>query len=156
MIEVHSKVGSGTTFYILLPCSRKLDEQIEENQQIRDGTGRILLVDDEEMNRILNTDILESLGYQVISAEDGQEAIEIFREKHTEIDIVLMDMIMPRMNGAEAFYKMKEIDENCKIIIASGYTKDEKIDELIEDGVKGFIIKPYKISEISRVLDEVK
>ena len=154
-IEVHSSVGIGTTFYILLPCSGESAHQIEEKDQPVKGAGTILLVDDEEFNRILNGEILETLGYQIILAEDGQEAVEIFKEKHTEIDIVLMDMIMPEMNGSEAFYKMKEIDKNCHVIIASGYTKDERIEELLGNGVKGFIRKPYKISEISQVLDKV-
>jgi YesN/AraC family two-component response regulator len=67
---------------------------------------------------------LESLGYKVLLAEDGLESIEIFRKKHSEIDIVIMDMIMPKMNGSEAFYKMKEIDINCTVVISSGYTQD--------------------------------
>jgi len=155
IIEVHSVVGMGTTFYILLPCSQQLIEDEKEESPVKTGSGTILLVDDEEFNRILNRDILKSLGYKVLLAEDGLESIEIFREKYSEIDIVLMDMIMPKMNGSEAFHKMREIDENCKIIIASGYTKDKNIDELIQNGLAGYITKPYNISDISLLLDKV-
>jgi len=155
VIEVHSEVGLGTTFKILLPCSEKSNEQASELNPIITGSGTILLVDDEESNRILNQDILESLGYNIYLAEDGLESIEIFSKKHSEIDIVLMDMIMPRMNGSEAFDKLKEIDENCKVIIASGYTQDENIDKLFNNGLAGFINKPYKISEISQLLNDI-
>ncbi|MDA3812225.1 MAG: response regulator [Spirochaetaceae bacterium] len=151
-ILVESEVGVGTTFLILLPGTKQLTEQVKEISPTITGVGTILLVDDEEINRILIKDILESLGYKVLLAVDGQESIGIFSKKHSEIDIVLMDMIMPRMNGSEAFYKMKEIDENCKVIISSGNTKDENTDELIKNGLVGFINKPYRISEISQVL----
>lgn len=154
-IEVHSEVGSGTIFHILFPSSEKPAEPGKEENPIVTGSGTILLVDDEEVNRILSQDILESLGYKVLLAENGLESIKIFSEKYTEIDIVLMDMIMPKMNGSEAFYKMKEIDKNCKVIITSGYTQDENIDSLTKNGLAGFINKPYKISEISRLLKDV-
>ncbi|MGL1892270.1 MAG: PAS domain S-box protein [Spirochaetaceae bacterium] len=154
-IEVNSEVGLGTTFNILLPCSEHLIKQVKDIKPILTGAGTILLVDDEELNRILNQEILELLGYKVLLAKDGLESIEIFSKKHSEIDIVLMDMIMPKMNGAEAFTKMRTIDGNCKVIITSGYIKDEKIDELIKLGLAGFISKPYKISEISQLLDIV-
>ncbi len=154
VIEVYSKVGSGTTFNILLPCSEESIEEEKESPMIT-GTGTILLVDDEEMNRILNKDLLESLGYKVLLAEDGMEAIKIFSKQYSEIDIVLMDMIMPKMNGSEAFHKMKEVDTQCKVIITSGYTQDENIDILIEYGLAGFINKPYTISDISKLLDDI-
>ena len=83
------------------------------------------------------------------------ESIEIFNKKHTEIDIVLLDMIMPKMNGSDAFYKMKKIDADCKIIIASGYTQDENIEDLIQNGLAGFINKPFRISDISQLLNDV-
>jgi PAS domain S-box-containing protein len=155
IIEVSSEVGSGTTFTILLPCSEESIEQGTEESPLFVGTGTILLVDDEEINRILIKEILETLGYNVLLAQNGLESIDIFSEKHHGINIVLMDMIMPEMNGSEAFYKMKEIDENCQVIISSGYTKDENIEELLQSGLAGFIAKPYTISEISQLLDKI-
>lgn len=155
MIEVQSDVGVGTTFSILLPCAEKPTEQVKKISPTLTGTGTILLVDDEEINRIVNADILESLGYKVLLAMDGLESVGIYSKKHSEIDIVLLDMIMPKMNGSEAFYKMKEINENCKVIISSGFTRDENIEELIKNGMAGFINKPYTISDISTLLNDV-
>lgn len=156
VIDVFSEIGSGTTFNILLPCSEKSQKNTIEISQIMNGSGTVLLVDDEEINRIVNKDIIESLGYKVLLAEDGLKSIEIFREKHSEIDIVLMDMIMPLMNGSEAFYTMKEIDENCKIVIMSGYSQDNNVDTLISNGLSGFINKPFTISEISTLIARIQ
>ncbi len=155
-ILVQSEIGFGTSFSILLPSTEETTEiKITETAPFL-GSGTILLVDDEEINRALNRDILEALGYQVLLAADGLDAINLFRKKHNHIDLVLMDMIMPKMNGTEAFYKMKEIDENCSVIIVSGYTKNENIKKLIENGLSGFMSKPFTISEISRLLDDVQ
>jgi len=154
-IQATSEVGTGTSFLISLPCSEKLRVKEKDTNPIITGLGTVLLVDDEEFNRTLGTDILESLGYDVFTAEDGWESIEFFEKKFSEIDIVLMDMIMPVMNGSDAFIKMKEIDQNCKVIIATGYTKDEDISKLMDLDLAGIIKKPYKIPELSQLLNEV-
>jgi len=155
-ILVKSTVGEGTTFSIMLPCSTEKPKEEKDENPVKTGAGTILLVDDEKLNRTFGSEILEHIGYKVLTAESGQESIEIFKEYHEIIDIVIMDMIMPNMNGSEAFSIMKEIDMNCRVIIASGYTQDENIDNLIIEGLSGFINKPYKISEISQLLDNVK
>lgn len=129
-------------------------EIVDKNDQILSGLGTILLVDDEEFNRNIGRDVLSSLGYKVILAENGEDSVEIFKNRMSEIDLVIMDMIMPVMNGSEAFLKMKEIDNNCKVIISSGFTKDENIDDLKEAGLIGFIHKPYRISELSQLLND--
>lgn len=151
-ILVESKVGTGTTFSILLPCTEKPDEEMKEESLLQSGQGTILFVDDEELNRTLGAEIIKTLGYTVLLAENGQESIEIFKEKHSKIDLVLLDMIMPEMNGSDVFFRMKEIDRDCKVIIASGYTYNEKIDYLYKQGLAGFIMKPYLISELSQLL----
>lgn len=153
-IQVSSDVGNGTSFYILIPLSIELLEE-RKNSVIETGHGMILLVDDEEFNRSLGKEILESLGYKVLLATNGQEAITIFEKKHTEISIVILDMIMPIMNGSKAFIKMKEIDENCKVIITSGHIKDENMNDLIDQRLAGFIKKPYTRSEISTLLSSI-
>jgi DNA-binding NtrC family response regulator len=112
----------------------------------------ILIVDDEDFIRIVTQDILSSTGCEIILAEDGQEAVEIFKERHTEIDLVIMDMKMPKMNGCEAFYEMKKTDENCKVVIASGYGKNETIDECLAGGLLKFLKKPYKMSELNTII----
>ncbi|MGL1893606.1 MAG: PAS domain S-box protein [Spirochaetaceae bacterium] len=153
-ILVDSEVGFGTTFTMSIPCSQTSIKLEKEQSPILIGSGTILFVDDEDINRIVGKDILESLGYKVLLAEDGLESIDIFKIKHSQIDIVLMDMIMPKISGTEAFYKMKEIDENCKVIISSGFNKNEDIEEILRNGLASFIHKPYTISEISHVLGE--
>jgi len=154
-ILVKSEVGKGTTFSILLPCSTEKSKEEQEESPVKTGNGLILLVDDEDLNRTLGSEILEQLGYNVLIAESGHEAIRIFKDKHEEIDIVILDMIMPLMTGSEAFSIMKEIDKNCKVIISSGYTHNENIDELIQNNLAKFINKPYKISELSQILDSI-
>ncbi|MBI9102738.1 MAG: response regulator [Spirochaetales bacterium] len=158
-ILVSSEVGAGTTFHLLLPCIELSEEQEQlETEGMNESdlnNSLALLVDDEEFNRILGTEILKSLGYKVLLANDGQESVEIFEKYHEDIDIVIMDMIMPRMNGSEAFFKIKEIDENCKVIITSGYTDNENISKLINSGLAGFINKPYRIYELRQLLKDI-
>ncbi|MDC7234030.1 MAG: PAS domain-containing protein [Spirochaetales bacterium] len=156
MITVESEIGSGTTFSIFLPCVNKMANKTNESKSVESGSGTILLVDDEKLNRMVNKDILESLGYEVLLAENGLEAINVFKDKKSEIDIVLMDMIMPEMDGSEAFHEMNHIDESCKVIIASGYTNDQNIDDLLRAGLAGFIQKPYTVSEISKLLTQIQ
>ena len=119
------------------------------------GNGQILLVDDEELIRVTGKYSLNEMGYDVLLAGNGIEAVDIFKEKFAEIDLVVMDMIMPEMNGREAFYKMKEIDPNCKIIISSGFTKDDNLKKLKEDGLLGFIQKPFKEYEMSKLISKL-
>ncbi len=154
-ILVRSEVGIGTNFSIVLPCLEVTVENENKTNPIANGLGSILLVDDEEFNRTLGTDILESLGYNVLIAKDGRESVDLFRKRHSDIDIVFMDMIMPGMNGSEAFIEMKKIDQNCKVIISSGYAKDDSISELLNSGLAGVIDKPYKIPELSQLLNDV-
>lgn len=153
-ISVSSSVGIGTTFSLLLPLSE--ETVIEDSEDIvLKGLGTVLLVDDEEINRFLGKEILESLGYNVLLSENGEESVSIYEKSSSQIDIVIMDMIMPKMNGSEAFKKIKKIDDKCKVIIASGYIKDESIDELFHLGLSGYIGKPYRISELSKLLNDI-
>jgi len=154
-IEVFSKIDVGTTFTIYLPCSEKKIEIKEENIDYSKKTGTILLIDDEELVRITAKLMLEEVGYNVIVGENGKEAVELFEKNRKDIDLVLMDMIMPLMNGSEAFYKLREIDKNCKIIIASGYTKEESLNDLKKAGLNGFIHKPFKDFELGDIIEKV-
>lgn len=154
-IIIKSKINIGTTLQINLPVTEISILPIEGTVPVSKGTGTVLLVDDEDYNRDLGKDVLEHLGYNVLLADNGQSAIEIFHQKYTEIDVVIMDMIMPVMNGSDAAIRMKEIDENCIIIIASGYTNDKSSEELKRSGITSFIHKPYNISELSQLLKEL-
>lgn len=153
-IKVYSELGNGTVFHIYLPLSDIVSIK-KENKRIQKGEGTILLADDEEFIRTISKKLLESIGYNIILAKNGQEAVDIYIENQKKINIVILDMIMPVMNGREAFYKIKEADSSAKIIIASGFSKDEDLSELSKKGLDGFIKKPYKIEEISSILKDI-
>jgi len=154
-IYVYTEVGTGTVFHIYLPCSEKTVSIKQTDEKVVTGVGTVLLVDDEDIIRITGKYILEGMGYDVLIAENGLEGLELFQNLHNEIDLVIMDMIMPEMNGREAFIQMKKIDDSCKIIISSGFTKDESLDELRKLGLAGFLHKPFRDYELSRLLAEV-
>ena len=151
-IEVESRVGVGTAFFVFIPCTDEKESAVFSDEELFLGTGTVLIVDDEEPIRNSGEVMLKVMGYNVLSASDGSEAIEIYRTRHSEIDIVLLDMIMPDISGAEVFAAMKEINSSCIVVISSGYTRDIDPDELKKSGVAGFIKKPYKIAELSRTI----
>jgi two-component system cell cycle sensor histidine kinase/response regulator CckA len=124
----------------------------------KEGTETILLVDDEEFIRTIAKEILESKGYQMIEASQGQEALEIYSTRGTEIDLVILDLAMPIMSGRDAFAKLREQDKNVKVILATGYSKETDLKDLTNLGINGFIEKPYRVDDLAamirRVLDE--
>lgn len=158
-ITLYSEVGEGTVFYIYLPCTKMVNnspQKVIANEEMEaKGSGTILLVDDEEIIRITSKKMLEDMGYDLLVAKNGLEATEIFKESHHKIDLVLMDMIMPKMGGYDAFLKMKEISPDCKIIIASGFSKDDSLYNLRKRGLSGFIRKPYKTEALSTLLNDL-
>ncbi len=154
-ISIESEVGKGTCVTILLPCSINKVRESVVSQEIPRGKGTILLVDDEYSIRVTGRFILEELGYRVILAEDGTEGVELFSEKKDEIDLVILDMIMPKMNGTEAFLKIKEIRNDVPIILSTGYTTVSNLEELNRRGLEGFIKKPYQTHELSAILTKL-
>lgn len=154
-ISVESTPGKGTAMTILLPSlERGGDEPAAEEKAVM-GKGTILLVDDEEMNRITGKEILETLGYSVLLAGNGVEALEIYRESGSRIDLVLLDMIMPVMDGFETFYKIKELNMNCRIAVISGYPDKRKLDMMRETGLEAVIGKPFLIPQLSKTISEI-
>jgi len=154
-VTVRSQKDVGTVFRLLIPCSRQKSTVQEESQIIMNGSERVLLVDDEEYNRALGAEILGSIGYQVLLASNGAEALTIYTEHQDSIDIIVLDMNMPVMDGKDTFLKLKEMNPDVKIIISSGYGEHEKIRDLKASGLKDVIIKPYRISEFSKLLRTV-
>jgi two-component system cell cycle sensor histidine kinase/response regulator CckA len=155
-INVYSEKGLGTTFGIYLPISEK--EVPAEKPPVREilkGNETILLVDDEDMIINVSREILEALGYNVIVAKNGEAAVEIYREKKDKIDLVILDMIMPGMGGAEVFDILRTINPRIKVILSSGYSVDGRPAKMLERGCSGFIQKPYMIGEISYKIREV-
>lgn len=151
-INVFSDIGIGTSFHIMLPCSTSKVEYSRIESDIIMGSGLILLVDDEEMIRNTLKTLLEELGYQVLIAENGVKALTIFNKFKNTIDLVITDMIMPEMNGNELFTSLREIEPTTKVIISSGYTKDENINDLFAKGLIDFIKKPFNTNELSQII----
>ncbi|OGP51705.1 MAG: hypothetical protein A2Y79_02180 [Deltaproteobacteria bacterium RBG_13_43_22] len=155
-IFARSQKGQGSTFSIYLPASDKkmvLEEKPVQNPVRGDET--VLLVDDEEVILMVTREILENLGYLVLTANNGQEAISLFQEKHQGISLVILDMIMPDIKGSQTYDQLKKIDAGVKVLLSSGYSIDGQPAQLLERGCKAFIQKPYTVSELSRKVREV-
>lgn len=122
------------------------------------GNETILIVDDHETIWDFLIEALQRLGYSVLLAENGLDAVEIYQENPNEIDLVLLDMVMPKLGGHQTFYKIKELDPNAKVLLSSGYVSEEEVNDLLEQGAKGFLPKPHRIAtmakEVRRILDE--
>lgn len=151
-ITVYSEPGRGTVFHMYLPLAVETAILPVNNDELIKGHGLVLVVDDEEIMRITAREILQMLGYDVIEAVNGREGVDIYQAEHGRIDAVLLDMVMPVMNGHECFRKLKEINPDVNVIIASGFMLDHNIEDMKTSGLKGFIRKPYKTSELSRTL----
>jgi CheY-like chemotaxis protein len=155
-----SEVGKGTTFRVYLPAIEGEMEMDTETRGIMPafGTETILLVDDEEFVREPGARILTRHGYTVLQAENGREALDLFQEKRPQISLVILDLIMPEMGGAECLKELLKIDPKVKILVASGYSADASLKETIQMGAKGFVTKPFRVKEllgdVRRVFDE--
>jgi PAS domain S-box-containing protein len=155
-ISVNSAPGAGTTFRIYLPLvSDPTGVEDDVSGPIPLGTGCILVVDDEEVLRTTAAMMLEDLGYEVLLAEDGLEGVAQFERHRDRICVVILDMIMPRMGGADAFRAIRRIDPQARVIIASGFAQEEIVSALREEGLCSFIGKPYSCGELARLLDEI-
>ena len=155
-IDVDSEKGKGTTFNIYLPATEKM---IEEKKVLSDelvtGKGTVLLVDDEEMVLEAGKELLNHLGYEVLLAENGREALELYKKNQDKIDLVLLDMVMPVMGGGEAFDRMKEINTDVKVLLSSGYSIEGEAREILKRGCDAFIPKPFKLEQLSQKLREI-
>ena len=124
-------------------------------QDILKGQETILVVDDEKIIADVTQGMLEQFGYQVLIARSGQEAIDIFRTNPDRIDLVIMDMIMPGMNGGEAYDRIKAIKPDVKVILSSGYSLNGMAKDIMSRGIKAFIQKPFRLGDLSRIIREV-
>ena len=153
-INVYSEKERGTIFTIYLPASAKeiLREEEGSPAMLIKGTGTILLIDDEKMILEVGLELLEELGYTVLSAMSGQEAIDVFQKDQDNIDLVIMDMIMPGMGGGETFDRLKEINPEVKVLLSSGYSINGQATKIIRRGCDGFIQKPFQTSTLISTL----
>lgn len=157
-VTVSSQVGEGTSFHIHLPASKKGPAEAEarpERQAVRYGQGTVLLVTDEEELLTINQELVQSLGYESIGARSGQEALEIYGQHPTAIDLVILDMIMPEMGGGETYDRLKEMDPEVRVLLASGYNVTGQVQAVLDRGCSGFIQKPFDREELSRKIQEV-
>lgn len=156
IINVYSEKGHGTTFKIYLPASDKLviAEKLKP-EAAQGGSETILLVDDEEMVADIGKDLLEKLGYTVLVAAGGTEAIKLFRRHGDQVDLVILDMIMPDMSGGETFSRLRAIKPNAKILLSSGYSLDGRASAIMKQGCNGFIQKPFNLKKISHKIREI-
>jgi two-component system, cell cycle sensor histidine kinase and response regulator CckA len=156
IIRVDSHPGQGTTFHIFLPVSAKtaVAELTREDAILR-GSGTILLVDDEDGIRMVAGRILQQLGYQVLPAESGLRALEIYRQEGDRIDLVILDMLMPGKGGAETFQELMGIDPGVRVLLSSGYSLDGEAQHTMAAGARGFIQKPYRLAVLSHKVAEI-
>jgi CheY-like chemotaxis protein len=156
-VDVRSEAGAGTVFRVHLPESPDgaPKEKAEMDPAFPRGRGRILLVDDQEPVREVAKDMLEALGYDVITAVDGLEGVSRYRDLWRVIDLVVLDMIMPNMSGGDCFRRMKEINPKARVVLSSGYSMDGAIQDVMNEGILAFIQKPYRLEELSRVVGTV-
>jgi len=157
IVKVYSEPGIGSVFKVLMPLKQSLSTEAEavDKKPLVRGTGMILVIDDEEIMQQLLAEMLEEMGFQVLPAHDGMEGLEIYRKRWREIALVIVDMIMPRLSGRETFVAMKEINPSIKAILSTGFSKDGEVRETLEQGVAGFIQKPFKADELSEVIASV-
>ena len=156
-IQVYSEPGRGTTFRIFLPLAREDAPRDHgfEPEVVAHGEGRVLLVDDDPAVCDAAKRLIESLGYEVRSFDNGAEAAEYYARAWKDVDLVLLDMIMPGMDGRETFLALYKINPNVKALLASGFSLNGEAQRILDDGVRDFIQKPYRRSELSRKLAAV-
>ena len=158
IINVYSKKGHGSTFSIYLPAAETLldgKEPAIREEKIKLGTETILLVDDEQTIIDVGKELLSKLGYKVLSAARGQEALDVFKTNKDKIDMVILDMIMPVMSGGEVYNRMKEISPDMRFLLSSGYSIDGEATEILKRGCDGFIQKPFNMKELSIKIREI-
>lgn len=150
-VTCYSEPGAGTTFKIYLPTGERTEEETEaERSGLRAsfGSETILLVDDEELIRDLGTKILKQVGYTVLTADNGREAVEIYKRRRDEVALVVLDMIMPEMGGKECLDRLIAIDPEVKVVVASGFSMDGPVKESVHVKSKGFVSKPFDVKQL--------
>jgi two-component system, cell cycle sensor histidine kinase and response regulator CckA len=156
IIRVDSQPGHGTTFHIFLPVSAKaVVAEPSRDDAILRGSGTVLLVDDEDGVRMVAGRILQQLGYQILEAPSGPRALEIYRQEQDRIDLVILDMLMPGMGGAETFQKLKGVDPGVRVLLSSGYSLNGEAQQVMAAGARGFIQKPYRLAALSHKVAEI-
>jgi len=154
-IDVESELGRGTRFHLYLPSTvpQPIPSELPfEEGEIRGGHETILLIEDEPIVLELGRQMLQSLGYHVLTARDGYEGVTLYATWHSQIDLIMLDVVMPRMSGHEAFHQLRCINPNAKILLITGYSPEHVAAELLAQGALGVIQKPYERRELARAV----
>lgn len=154
-IQVSSRVGEGSTFDIYLPKAKgepALSADTISGEGLPRGSGTVLVVDDEDSVRSFAISCLEGLGYSVLPAASGEEALQVYQRAPGRIQAVLLDMVMPGMTGKETMRKILELDPNARIVLVSGFTQEGTKEELIASGAKAFLHKPFLVRPLAEAL----
>ncbi|MEN6624567.1 MAG: response regulator, partial [Smithella sp.] len=155
-IDVMSKLGQGSTFTIYLPASTKeISKETVDSKTLISGNETILLVDDETTIIDVCNEMLSNLGYNILTAGNGHDALELYKKNKDKIDLVILDMIMPGFSGSETFYSLKSINPEVQVMLSTGYIISEQIKTLMSQGCRGFIQKPFRMEELSEKIREV-
>lgn len=157
-INVYSEKGQGSTFNIYLPASahKGIEERnTQQEVEISRGTETILIIDDESLIITVARDLLATLGYTILTAQNGSTALDIYKQSKETIDLVILDMVMPEMSGGDVFDKLKKINPDVKILLSSGYSLNGQASSIISRGCIGFIQKPFTIHDIAGQLRKI-
>ncbi len=155
-IQLYSEPGMGTTFRIYFPTAEaEEDMAMHAESPVVSGCGTILLVDDEEVVRASVSRMLETMGYKVLPAAGGKEAVEIFGQRKDEIVLVIIDMIMPEMSGLACLRRLKKIDPQVKAVLSSGYSMEADLKKARKEGFAEFVQKPFQMAHLSGVISSV-
>ncbi len=153
LLQVDSEPGRGTAFHLCLPLGkaevREISRRLPEAPR---GSGRILVIDDEPVVRTMANAMLKGLGYEVLLAEDGIHGIEVYKEQSERVDLVLLDMVMPRMNGEDCFRELQQLDPEVKVLMTSGFPGNAAMEQLETEGLLGIVRKPFRRKEIAEAM----
>jgi CheY-like chemotaxis protein len=157
-LTIDSAVGKGTTVAVYLPeaggASRHRTSAPQRRESVDAGhAGTALIVDDERSIRLATGKLLKRFGYEVQVARDGQEALQACRERGGHFSVVILDLVMPNMSGAETFHALRREFPELKILLASGYSNEESADELLAAGAAGFVQKPFSLQDLLNALE---
>jgi PAS domain S-box-containing protein len=159
LISVYSELGRGSTFNIYLPASdgpfQYTKTPSAEKEEVLTGRETVLVVDDEDMVLSVAGKILKKMGYNVWQAKSGREAIEIYGKHRNEIDLIILDMVMPDIGGGETYDILKSVDTGVKVLLSSGYSIDGQASKILDRGCDGFIQKPFKVKELSGKIRQI-
>ncbi len=158
-IKVYSEPKSGTSFKILLPATKHVEEESSESYEntVRyQGSGAVLIADDEQTVLTVASKMLTKMGFSILLAENGREALEVFKQHRDEIAVVLLDLTMPHLDGEAVFSQMKALRQDVKVILTSGYNEQDIMNRFSGKGLAGFIHKPFKFKDLEDVLRQVQ